>query len=1521
MFDIVAASDIYITRIGANLYAGTTADYEIYYKSGSYVGFETNASAWTKVGNTVSVYSFTNNVETEIPIDINLFVAAGEHYAFYVTNTVSGGLNYTVSATGNVTLATNGDLTMTGGVGKAYPFSSTYSYRLFNGTIHYTKGSFISQISGLGSGASFPVGVTTESYTASDGLGNTTNCSFTVTVKGLPVLTTSAASSIDFSSATLGGNISGDCGGAVTERGIVYSTSDATPTIGEGATKVIIGSGTGNFSQSVGSLTPGTLYYVNAYAINSAGTSYGTTTSFTTSCATPPDQDFGSYSDLAYGSSATYDCVTYGGSDCSVGIGNISSQAITASPAFSGSAAVILGNSAGGYGEFYSTNGYNFKLVSLAAEFFGHSNGNCTEIYNVVGYRDDTEVVRANNLSVIATGTAGSGTATITWTREDFDTDGSNSGVLSFGTGWQNIDKIRFEVVESPDYYLYIGLDNINFEEAVSASIPTITTASVSTFDATSATMGGEVTSDGGADVTERGVVYSTTDNTPEIGEPGVIKDDNGTGIGIFGESVSGLSPNTTYHVRAYAINSAGTSYGTASSFTTFGVTEINIQGNNTSITSGDTSPSADDHTDFGTTPVCSTTIVRTFTIQNTGTGSLTISSVNITGTHKDDFALTTSPAGTVEASGTTTFTITFNPSAAGIRIATITVNNNDANEGAYDFAIQGAGTELTIGSSSQTNVSCNGGSNGAASVNTASGGAGGYTYNWTPGDPTGDGTTSVTGLTAGTWTCTVTDANSCTTSVNFTITEPTALSLTAALQTNVACNGGSNGAASVNAASGGAGGYTYNWTPGNPTGDGTTSVTGLTAGTWTCTVTDANSCTTSVNFTITEPTALSLTAASQTNVACNGGSNGAASVNTASGGAGGYTYNWTPGDPTGDGTTSVTGLTAGTWTCTVTDANSCTTSVNFTITEPTALSLTAASQTNIACNGGSNGAASVNTASGGAGGYTYNWTPGNPTGDGTTSVTGLTAGTWTCTVTDANSCTTSVNFTITEPTALSLTAASQTNVACNGGSNGAATVNAATGGAGGYTYNWSPSGGTGLTATGLTAGNYTCTVTDANYCTTSVSFTITQPTALNLTAASQTNVSVSGGTDGAASVNAATGGTAPYMYDWTGSPTGDGTRSVTGLSAGTWTCTVTDANGCTASWNFTIIEPPTLTTAVAASVATTSATLGGNITADGGDAVSARGVVYSTTDATPTIDESGVTQDTNGSGTGSFTESIGSLALATRYYYQAYATNAVGTSYGGVQEFTTQNTVASIVRSGSNPVNAASVSWTVTFSASVTGLSSSNFALANTGLTSPLITNVSGSGTTWTVTVNTGTGSGTLGLNLTGNTGLNASLSNIPFTGEVYTIDKTPSTLSSSVPADNAANVFLGQDIVLTFDDNMVKGTGNITIKNSDNSIFEQIDVTDSKITVSGTQVTINPDATFARGTGYYLEINATALKDDAENPFAGISDATTLNFTTVDVVINELVSHPLKRDFQHSINKYNAVIFLITGHGQPNW
>ena len=229
----------------------------------------------------------------------------------------------------------------------------------------------------------------------------------------------------------------------------------------------------------------------------------------------------------------------------------------------------------------------------------------------------------------------------------------------------------------------------------------------------------------------------------------------------------------------------------------------------------------------------------------------------------------------------------------------------------------------------------------------------------------------------------------------------------------------------------------------------------------------------------------------SNVNASCNGGSNGSATV-IPTGGSAPYNYAWSP---SGGTAATATNLSAGSYSCTITDALSATIVKNFTITQPTKLVATAASQTNLSCNSGSNGTATV-SATGGTPGYTYSW---SPSGGTAATASGLTAGTYIVTVTDANSCSTTQSFTITQPTKLVATAVAQTNVSCNGGSNGTASVTAS-GGAGGYTYSWSPSGGTAATASGLTAGNYTVTVTDANSCSTTQSFTITQAAVINLT-------------------------------------------------------------------------------------------------------------------------------------------------------------------------------------------------------------------------------------------------------------------------------------------------------------------------------------------------------------------------------------------------------------------------------------
>ncbi|MCC3155386.1 Ig-like domain-containing protein [Hymenobacter sp. BT770] len=177
------------------------------------------------------------------------------------------------------------------------------------------------------------------------------------------------------------------------------------------------------------------------------------------------------------------------------------------------------------------------------------------------------------------------------------------------------------------------------------AVAPTVTTAAATTVSATSAVLGGNVTADGGATVTDRGVVYSTTNTTPTTSD---TKVPNGTGIGTFSQTVTGLATTTTYYVRAYAINSVGTSYGSAVSFTTTAAPMLaNIESTSltfivgsfaTQITSALTASDADSPNLTGATVRFATGFVANqdflnFTNQNgisgsynTGTGVLTMS-------------------------------------------------------------------------------------------------------------------------------------------------------------------------------------------------------------------------------------------------------------------------------------------------------------------------------------------------------------------------------------------------------------------------------------------------------------------------------------------------------------------------------------------------------------------------------------------------------------------------------------------------------------------------------------------------------------------------------------------------------------------------------------------------------------------------------------------------------------------------------------------------------------------------------
>ncbi|MDO7848991.1 FG-GAP-like repeat-containing protein [Hymenobacter sp. M29] len=282
-------------------------------------------------------------------------------------------------------------------------------------------------------------------------------------------------------------------------------------------------------------------------------------------------------------------------------------------------------------------------------------------------------------------------------------------------------------------------------------------------------------------------------------------------------------------------------------------------------------------------------------------------------------------------------------------------------------------------------------------------------------------------------------------------------------------------------------------------------------------------------------------------------------------------------------------------------------------------------------------------------------------------------------------------------------------------------------------------------------------------------------------------------------------------------SPTSVTVNVPTGATSGN--VTVTTPGGTSNGLAFAVSVVPTVSTDTPGSITATGAVLGGSVTADGNAIVTERGVVYSSTNNNPTIGAAGVTQDINGTGTGNFSKTISGLAANTTYYVRAYATNNAGTSYGSPLSFTTPaapTSVVSINRAGSNPTNAASVSYTVTFAASVTGLSASNFGLVATGsVAGASITGVTGSGTTYTVAVSTGTGDGTLGLNLTTAAGLTPGLSNaLPFVGQVYTIDKTAPTvtITSPVAPDGGYTTTSPLTYVLTFSEDVSSPTVSVT-------------------------------------------------------------------------------------------------------------
>jgi hypothetical protein len=500
------------------------------------------------------------------------------------------------------------------------------------------------------------------------------------------------------------------------------------------------------------------------------------------------------------------------------------------------------------------------------------------------------------------------------------------------------------------------------------------------------------------------------------------------------------------------------------------------------------------------------------------------------------------------------------------------------------------------------------------------------YTYLWN----TGATTMKITGLTAGTYTVTVTDANGCFGTHPFIVGQPTDLTVT---KNATAANCAPNGTASVTPV-GGTSPYSILWNNGQTN----FTITNLAPGNYTFTVTDANGCTEGGTVSVTgSGTALQLQGTVQVPAGCNiGGSATVAITNS----AGPFTYQWSNGQttavatnlPVGNSTVTVTNtatgctgtttvnvaqatpiitaitatinatcatggsatvsasgsvppytylwnnsqtnatainLAAGTYTVTVTDATGCVKTATATVLQTQGPSVTAQVTVNASC---LTGATATATASNGTAPYTYLWSNGQTTA----TATNLAAGTRTVTVTDANGCAATASVSVSVPNAPTVTAAISSAATCLVGATATAT---GAGGTAPYTYKWSTNATT-ATVINLTTGTYTVTVTDAAGCTATATLSVTAPTAPTATASITAAANC---LTGATASAVGAGGQAPYTYKWSTNAT---TATVTNLSTGTYTVTVTSANGCTATATVSVTAPTPPNVVISASSA-----------------------------------------------------------------------------------------------------------------------------------------------------------------------------------------------------------------------------------------------------------------------------------------------------------------------------------------------
>ena len=399
---------------------------------------------------------------------------------------------------------------------------------------------------------------------------------FTTKEITLPSIYTSNVTDISYTSASISGNVTDDGNAEVTERGIVYSKTQ-NPTTSN--TKKRNGSGTGSFTCNLTDLQDGVTYYVRAYATNLKGTAYGEEKSFTTKTINLPTVSTTNTSNISYTSA------TISGNVSKDGGANVTERGIvysTSKGPTTSNSKVKNGSGTGSFSCDLSNlqDGVTYYVRSYATNMKGTAYGEEKSFTTKTITLPTVSTSAANDISSTSAAVGGNvsndGGANViergvVYSTSKEPTTSNNKVKNGSGTGSFSCNLSNLQ--DGVTYYVRAYAMNkkgVAYGEEKSFTtktiyLPTISTSAVSVISCTSALVGGNVSNDGGANVTERGVVYSTSKEPTTSNN----KVKNGSGTGSFSCDLSNLQDGVTYYVRAYAINLKGTTYGEQLSFST----------------------------------------------------------------------------------------------------------------------------------------------------------------------------------------------------------------------------------------------------------------------------------------------------------------------------------------------------------------------------------------------------------------------------------------------------------------------------------------------------------------------------------------------------------------------------------------------------------------------------------------------------------------------------------------------------------------------------------------------------------------------------------------------------------------------------------------------------------------------------------------------------------------------------------------------------------------------------------------